>query len=331
MKKRYLLIMALCAVCISAAGCDAMGSDQTTGSPAAETEKTTEEADADDVLTNVSIEGIDEAASVLYSDIIQKDTEEGSTFEEQFTLICLNDTEAKFIDSYNYSGSYRSTFEYMGTYEKKDDSTILFTSNEKESSTQYTITVADGKITSAEMGAYDYGVSEIVGEYTAESDEFGRMTLKVEETGSATLTAEDGTSFDGTLMTYQDKWDFMTINDDNGAPGIDWIVEFNGSNFTYIDYTESIYGAYEGTYTMSGDLGEITVVVERNGTSTTTVNIEGVDVSFTGTPNFDYETQELLGFYLYSDDGYSLDLSIVKLEDGTLNYSGSITKPLNAG
>jgi predicted small secreted protein len=335
MKRKYLLIAALAAVCISAAGCDAMGKNESAATEATETAADTAEETSGEgnLVDELTIAGKDSAKTIYLSDIMARTYESGeedggSSYNEQYELVCLDDTNAVLVDAIKYSDSYKSFLKYVGTYELAEETTIMFKSSEPELPTAYNLTLDGDKISDVQVGD-TISYATIEGSYSGNVEGYGDVTLTVKKTGEASLTTADGNEYTGNIIDYNGDWDFMASIDESTS--IDWIVTFEGNTFSCINYTEKVYGKFEGTYTINGDLGEIVVNVDKNGNASATIVVNGEEKEVSGSVYQSYEGEGIGGFYLSSYDGYSFDISVETLEDGTMNYSGSMTTPLNAG
>ncbi|MCR5468384.1 MAG: hypothetical protein K6F37_05420 [Lachnospiraceae bacterium] len=340
MKKRYLLILALGCVCLAAAGCDMPGASKDAGTTveseaASENDDTEVEGDASEstIINTAGIDGFDSAVKTYFSDVMTLQNEEGSEYSKEYALIYKNDTDASYIEAFKYADGSKYYYQYEGTCTVLDNGNIGFTSNtvnDTDVASNFIITLDGEKISDVQYTDSFDAQTDIIGEYTGTSEEYGDVTLKVEEGANTTLVLADGTEYTGYITNYNGDWDFMSNNDDNGEPGIDWIIEFDGNTFTYHTYNNHVYGAYEGSYDLTGELGEFTVNCDSEGHATADIVINGETRSFTGYPDYDYDTKAISGFYLNDDWGYSVTLYFgLAGDDSKYQYTGSYTIPMN--
>lgn len=254
----------------------------------------------------------------------------------QQILTILDDTTAIVKDSWIYGNGYASISEYRGLYERTGENTIKFTFSSESDNTifEFTLDEAAGKITDTQMTyGYESNMDDIAGVYKGSDEVYGNMELTITENGSASMTTEDGKTFGGSVYYFNENLEFTGYYEPEGEEYeyIDWFLTLEGDTFTYVTYNKFNYGMYEGSYTAVGDLGEITFVVNEEGKVVFSVNIDGQEYNFTGSIYSDNEENRITGMYVNNGEGYSMDLALVDLGDGTLNYSGYFTRPLAAG
>ena len=250
-------------------------------------------------------------------------------YDQEYTIVLTDDKNAYLVDKVIYPYNQTTTNEYEGTYEKKDNKITFYYGNDGG---YYVITVDGELITDMEFGYEDTDSNaDIMGTYTCESEEFGAMTLTIPEKGKASLEM-DGKTFEGYIYLYEGEREFTVYDDETGDMLYDWIIGLSENDkFTYEDFLVVTYKDYAGTYEMVGDLGQLDITVDEYGMAEADVKINGIMIKLDGNVYVDGGLNTITGAWLSNEDGYSLDLMIVQLEDGTWNYSGTLSMPLSAG
>ena len=256
--------------------------------------------------------------------------------DEIYNLYKIDDSTAKLDISLIYDENYTSKREYTGSFEQEGDY-IRFKYDAMDVS--FVFELESDTIVNMQEFFGEAVEEDISGVYTASTEEYGDVTLEVFPFAMAKMTTASGLEFKGYVVIFDDSYDFManaTISEGE-TEYIDWYVNFGTDTFGYTPFGDTLgeeTGALAGDYSLFGDLGEILISVTETDEVYATVNIDGAEINMTGYA-YDYEG---IGFPtevdLYTDDdSYSLNLEINQLEDGTLNYSGSIKirKTLAAG
>lgn len=264
---------------------------------------------------------------------IEGEVAKAITYVERITLELQDDKNATLTDSTIYNDNCYAETVYSGLYTLEDPGIIFKYENDDDtpSSVDYWFTLdADGNVTDASQVYADEEIISVAGTYTEKDDPFfGDLTLTVNRDGSAILSYAGANDLIGSLIRYENEYDLMVTNDEMS---LDWYIYFDGDTFTHQEFYNKSYSEYEGTLTITGDLGDIELVIAQDGSVTTEVPINGNVYNMYGSIGVDYETETLDSLYLYSyDDLYSLSLTLVLIDDGTWNYSGSLTTPLSAG
>lgn len=190
-----------------------------------------------------------------------------------------------------------------------------------------------GRIEGITYEYLDYSLKALTGTYKGQSEPFGEADLDVDETGRATLVTKEGRTVSGMLSAYRDGYDFFAnIGDGQEEAYEDYYIEFSGDTYSLNRFSDVMYGPYAGTFSATGDLGEMTFTVEATyGTIETDAVIDGEKVHFTGTVYIDEESNALTGCYMYAENGMDMNLGFEDLSDGVRNYFGTFSKPLAAG
>lgn len=264
------------------------------------------------------------------------ETDEADYMDEVFHRIIevqlIDDKEAIYRYTTEYRESYQVIEEYKVQYEKTDNVLkIVYTDDEYEYY-DFGLEFILEKDKIVEMKRENdnmQSIEEHAGSYTATSEQFGDMTLVVEKNGTATLTLGDKKELLGSVYWNDGAWEFEGYNSELDM-SLDWIIYFEGDVFMYIDYMESRYGQFAGSYKATGDLGDITFDVAMNGDLVAQVTVEGKTMTFTGRLYADCDSGEIYGLYATSQEGHVLELNLVDLGE-MWNYSGSIAYPLSAG
>ena len=237
-----------------------------------------------------------------------------------------------------------STYTYFAdSYEKEDEYIKIPFRYDDGSFINFKVYLDDNGTITKVIENYDddSDTSKIAGTYTRKDDDnYGDMTLTVDNEGGAVLETEEMTYY-GVIYIFDGEWDFVGDNDKDDVldydlvESVDLYIYFDNDSFTYKSYAETRYENYAGTYKMVGDLGNISLSVDGAGNASCTATVEGQTMNFTGSFDYyedSYTNDTTYDAYLTSDDGmYSLSLSFVDLGDGTYNYQGSVSKTLGAG
>ena len=354
MKKSFIVLTLILSCCISA--CSFSSSEVANSN--------TDDGKFDNIVsqeTNTENDPVDDKDSVSEDNVqednyyfgyiknenqIDQNEDPDSTLENEKMSVAVtitNDTECYFEVIYEAQDGSKSTQGYPGSYSISDDE-IKIDYLSYGDQMQAIIGIDDHMVISYDSHnlALNNGVEEIVGKYICEDSELGTLQLKIEEDGTAVLDTENN-SLSGYINLYEEKhWNLM-VDDYENDIYYDWIVEFEDNEFSYITYKELLYGKYAGTYDISGDLGVITVEVDKCGVASADVEIEGKKYKFTG--DIYTENDKISGIYLTYKNGkksedYTLDLSITYVGDtngfdSEWNYEGTLsiikTKVLCAG
>ncbi len=352
MKRKVLAGLLAASLCISATGCA-----NPMNKPASEAEQTAQsEQTAAAAADHMILDGIKGEAGVVDKtpEELKKDAREAgisyayeencniggedvsgentSLYLQRYELYLREDGTAKLYDISDYGNGHVMTSEYLGEGEVSEKSAV-FSFKDSDSDTGRNIYVFDldgDKVTKVVYRYQAEDFQNLEGTYKAETEKYGMTTVAINRFGDATLTTEDGKQLTGNICKYENKYDLM-VNNEDYTESIDWVVEFDGDTFTYEEYQTSINKGYAGTYSCFGSLGEFKLVVDEQGSATATVKIDGKECELTGTASIDYENNQISGAYLSDEEGHALDLTLADWGDGTWNYSGSISTPLNAG
>jgi len=329
--KKTILIAMLGASCLAFAACGVSDLTADTNTKTEQTESS-EAADTSETVDEISEKPIKAVYENEFTDQYPDDYEDSLQKQK---IVIYEDGSAVLYEMTKYSDAKISTMEMHGAVEQSAEG-YRFTLNKtgEESAEMYNIKVENDNLVSVEYHYESSDLSGILGEYKANTEEFGEVTLSVNKDNTI-LTLEDGTSYVGSIYESSYGWDFYYSNymdEDAEYLYIDWIVEFGDGTFTYKTYTLAVNEKYAGEYTIIGDLGEISVIVSPEGEASATVTIDGIRYEMIGGFNTDYDNDEVAGFYLSDDNaGISLNLTVEKMDDGELNYYGTIIKQLSAG
>lgn len=311
----------------SACGNSSLVADVSTKTETTETEAVDASENSEGKTVKVSLE-------TEYADNYPDDYEDSLQKDK---IVIYEDNTAVYTSYTKYTDSKISSMEIYGTVEESENGYMFTQRKDGEYEPDvYTVTIENGELVSVNYFYQEVDLSEIAGEYTGVTGEFGTVTLRIAD-NKATLITEDGRTLDGSLYLGSYGWDFYYSNytevesESDEYIGIDWIVEFGDGTFTYKLYAEAIYEQYAGEYKLNGDLGEFTVSVNKSGDATATVMIDGVATEMTGGVRTDYD-EKISGFYLSTTDGFiTLNLDMQQIVEGEYNYYGSIVKELRAG
>lgn len=280
---------------------------------------------------NVTKEAGGKAEKQIYEyDTVLTD-EMGMEYPHHLEVEIIDGKEAYYRDKTIYTEKRAVILEQKVTYTMTDTELSLLYEDSDYSDMEYAVyfTLENNKVTGVEIeNEMARLVKDIVGSYTANSDEYGNMTLTIEKNGLVNLQTDKG-SYAGEIFQSDENWEINATSDDF-TENLDWFIYLEGDTFAYVNYYESRYGQFRGDYTGYGDLGEIVFHVNEDGTVYCDVTIDGVSRYFYGRISADYDTGEMFGCYLFNDDGYSLDFTFGSTTE-TLNYFGNLTSPLGAG
>ena len=241
----------------------------------------------------------------------------------EYHLIVRDDGTCDFCEYYMLEDGNYTLYFHTGTYET-DGYLYVVTNKEGDDLNIYNITVEGDKITSAERMMTTDGCADIAGTYTCADDVMGMITLEISTDGSTCMLCE-GRELFGQTYHYNDCWETV-VSDDDGI-NHDWYIYFDGSQFTYEDYYESKYERYYGTYNCDGDLGTLSISVEKNGDVTLNTRIDDKQTVFTG--RLSGCEGDDMNMYLSSDDEkYILELHIY-CNNGEYTYSGTLSQVTN--
>ena len=351
MKRKMLAGLLAVSLCVGVAGCASQSSDsgQNVQSGQEAQESTAVAADhmildgikgeagvVDKTPEELKKDAREQGISYAYEENCEAGGDESgentSLYLQRYELYLRDDGKAKLLDISDYGNGHVMISEYLGTAEKSDALVTFYfqDSPEENGKNLYTFDLDGEKVTKVSYKYLQTDFEGIEGTYKAETEEFGMTTIEINQFGEAELTKEDGTKLKGNVSLYDDRYDMM-VSDEDYSETVDWFVDFNGDSFTYEDYQKSIYKDYAGTYKCFGSLGDLELTVDERGIASTTVTIDGEKHEMNGTIGIDPDTNKFNGAYLSTEDGYGLDLTLVDWEDGTYNYSGTLSSPLNAG
>ena len=341
MKKKLLALLVGALMCFSLVGC---GKDKGLGDSAQRERKdAAKKVEADIKETDDSI--ADEKFN-LDDSVVEK--YEGTVVDEgvksDYTVEILDDGSVKILEMYQSNKNCYSTYTYFAdSYEKEDEYIKIPFRYDDGSFINFKVYLDDNGAITKVIENYDddSDTSKIAGTYTRKDDDnYGDMTLTVDNEGGAVLETEEMTYY-GVIYIFDGEWDFVGDNDKDDVldydlvESVDLYIYFDNDSFTYKSYAETRYENYAGTYKMVGDLGNISLSVDGAGNASCTATVEGQTMNFTGSFDYyedSYTNDTTYDAYLTSDDGmYSLSLSFVDLGDGTYNYQGSVSKTLGAG
>lgn len=345
MKKIVTGIMGICVAGMILCACEGTAQEQSqpvkeeTVAKAAADEgdkKADESAEAQETATEPeeSEEDSAEAVQVFKSDRTKEyyDGESGDYFEREYRLELRDDNTADYYEVTIYNGDNDVTSHMNGTI-TPTDSGYEFCYVSGDMWEKRDLVIVDDKITDVEILYSNSDTSEIAGTYTCASEEYGDITLEVSDQGSVTVKS-DAIDLRGDIYLCMDKWEITANNYEvpditpEEEVYIDWFVEFNGSEFTYITYVEATYGEYAGTIKAFGDLGEIEFTLTKEGKASADIEINGAVRHMEG--NFYTDEGAVSGIYMSDYDGYGVDFSMGEV-NGQPNYYGTYTVPLGAG
>ena len=172
------------------------------------------------------------------------------------------------------------------------------------------------------------------GTYTDQTRLLGEATMEVGADGAATVKLASGETYTGTIWAYDGEdgaYEVMGSTDD-GSKSLDWVVRFDGDSYTAENWFEKVNGNHEGTYTATGELGTIDFKLDNAGNVSCSVEYQGQTLNMSGSYYLETDSgQEVYWVNVSDEAGYSLDVQLVDIGGGELNYSGTISIPLAAG
>ncbi|MBO4900596.1 MAG: hypothetical protein J5509_09925 [Lachnospiraceae bacterium] len=256
-----------------------------------------------------------------------------------YNLYLNNDGTANLEINYQYFDDRMTTELYNGSW-SEDGDTIEFkydAASEVDSSETYVFELSGDHVVSVENNYYDEMVAQAAGTYTCDDPELGELTLTITKYGDASLTYEDGTVQEGRVISEGSRYDFF-CHDEEGNLTLDWYVDcsVNGT-FRHTPYGEDQEIGYDGHYVCTGMLGDFEMLVDEEGYASVVVEIDGQKVEFEGHAYPKYtedgaDYKNIGEIYLYSDEGYSMDIELMYMDDINMwNYHGFLSSPLAAG
>lgn len=257
------------------------------------------------------VECLDECGGVIYT--------------QDYTLELIDETNAVLSDITNINEPISGISVYHGTY-TRDGNAVTMTVTFEEAPIIITMNVEGNKVTDVEFKYGSNDTAEIAGTYEIEDPVLGTVSVSVAEDG--TVSVQNNTvALTGNIYrieSVENTWE-LTYYDDNYDYYRDWVLTFGNGGFTCVSYMEYFYGRLAGTYTVKGDLGEFDISVSKEGTATAYVPIDGSKMFMSGSVTPSDEWEGIGSVYLSNEFGYELSLYVTKLEDGTLNYSGTFS------
>lgn len=270
------------------------------------------------------------SAEKVYSMTRHNDAGEyGSEYDNIYTLIIHDDTNATYQDETVYAPNYRNIAVYDGTYTMTETGIrFKFVPQTDIGEEMAYIFELDGDKL-IDVITDRAGQSALAGSYTCSTAEYGDVVLNISKSGKAILTI-DNKDYDASLDMLGDRWNLMAYDMDTDF-NIDWYVDFGDGTFTYELFSFADYTKYAGKCDINGDLGVISLDLSENGDATTSIKLDGEMIEFTGTYYVDDQLERLTSVDLYSESGYSLSLYLEDIGEELLNYSGTVNRPLGAG
>lgn len=341
MKRKSMLTILLVCTCAMLAACGDKAQEQATPketevqveAPAelAEPAETAEEVASEEDTVQTTGQVFESEKNRVYLD---GDSGEGpdvnNYYDQMYKLELLDETNCIYTDIAEYPYGTTTTYTYNGTYTTTANGYKVFTGN---SATDAFLIEMKGNVIVSSSYSWEDGdnsKSEIVGVYTGEDAEYGKLTLEIQEGSDIVMKSDQGNVFTGTISVVNGDWDFMATDETSGDY-IDWYIYFNGNTFTHDSYIHALYCEYEGAYEMVGDLGTLVLNVNDMGNASCEVELNGEKRLVSGSINVDSDIHQITGCYLSDDNGYGMELYIQRLDEGILNYSGNYFVPLNAG
>ncbi len=299
-----------------------------------------EEQEDSQAQENSDEEKADSSVIIYESDILPvyfEDVEvaEGGTEVSCYTKYTLEfnqDTlEGSYTEETIYDEYYKNAWTYKGKCEVVGNDIVLtyMADGDPEYTTYYNFTIVDGKITEVKSVYEENCTYEIAGTYKGKSDIFGAITLTIGDDGTATVVSSDRI-LTGRVFDFDGYWDLMASDNDDS---IDWFVFLDGDTFTYQTYASYVYSGMAGTFTIVGDLGDLTLIIDEEGNARLEAELDGKKRTFYGNA-FSGEgvgAEYPDSVYLEDENGYCLDLYLTWLDKTTLNYYGTVSRPLGAG
>lgn len=254
-----------------------------------------------------------------YTGIIEGDVE-----NIKYELTVNEDMTCEFNQYYlNQDDSY-VLYHSVGTAEKTDNGfNLLYTIGEQSFTANIEI---EGEIIKSAVSEYydsNADFSDITGMYDCDTDE--SIILTIDSKGRAKLLMGETLYENTSIISYENELDLMVYGQDDELI-MDWIVRLNDDGtFSYITYAEYVYAPFEGVYECEGALGNFSLYVYRDGTCAVNVEIEGIELDFTGTVTA-YE-DKLISAYLNSveEDVLTLYFNTEESQGTTLYYTGQYT------
>ena len=261
------------------------------------------------------------------------------SYDMTYNLYLNDDGTASLEILYPYFPDKMTTDHYNGTWTEEGD-TIEFkydAVSDVDSSEIFVFKMDGDNVVTVENVYYDEMVAQAAGTYTCDDPYMGKLTLEITKYGAATLTVEDGTVYEGHLISSGNRYDFYAY-DENNELALDWYVDcsVNGT-FSHTPYGDSQDIGYDGEYKCTGMLGDFKMIVDEEGEASATVKIDGNDVEFNGHayPLYTDEGSDYKHIgevYLNSEEGYSLNIELTYMDDIDMwNYHGYLSSPLAAG
>lgn len=346
MKRKNLILMMLLmlTLCFSLSACAGSSSeDKTEEEKVDETKDEEEKEDADNKSSKKDDkkkkDDESKTESKIFTGIVQ--TYEAS---EYYECEAYQEAELEIVDDSNCI--YSSRIRFADNVEEKS-----YSASYEEVENGYLVTYYDG-YNNVDIVVYVNGsdIVKVADQYSSQAEftgiegkysldtEIGQVVFEVDENGLVDGTVSVGNKkydtaslfmydYDGDGDMFEPEWD-LTFS--IGETYYDWYIYFAKNSVTYIPYKQAIFGPFEGEYNMDGQLGMLTVNVDKEGNAVADVNIEGSTYHFAGNLYYDsYEDQ--ITFDLYSGEIY-LYLILDRFEDGDW-YQGyyTVTKQLAAG
>lgn len=273
-----------------------------------------------------------------YEDYGYEDADVDYSYDIVYTLYANDDGSATMVVEYVYSPDRKYTETCNGTWAEIDGK-IEFNyeaHNDYDSSSSYSFEMSGDTVTDVNSFTLDAMVAQAAGTYTCDDPDMGMLELTINREGTATLSMEDGTVYDGYIISEGTRYDFYAYDDDELV--IDWYVDcsVNGS-FSHAPYGAESMINYDGTYKCTGMLGDLEIVVDGEGNASATIEVDGVKRHFTGHAYAKYtdngvDYNSIGDVYMSDEEGYSINIELTYMWDETgWNYHGTLTKPLAAG
>lgn len=262
--------------------------------------------------------------------------EGGWAYTEVYDLTLLNDTDAVMEDKTVYTESYTTTTRWEGTYEKDADVIRFVHVGQEDWETAFIFSLEQDEVTDVASGGSEMlRIADAAGTYTAQTEDYGLLTLKIDKIGGGEFVFHNGTRWNAFLYWWDDQLEVCSY-DQYDVLQIDWYVTLEDGSFSYVDYypmNADSYEEYVGEYEAFGDLGVLVFNLEEYGRLTTSVEYNGQIYNLEGSLVINDETGEWVEAYLYDELGgnLSMRLEFMVIEPDGLNYSGTMTLPLGAG
>ena len=261
------------------------------------------------------------------------------SYVKTYNLYLNNDGTASLEILYQYFPERMTSDHYNGTWTEEGD-TIEFkydADSNMDSSETYVFELDGNNVVSVENSFFDEMVAQAAGSYTCDDPYMGELVLDITKYGDATLTVEDGTVYEGHILSEGTRYNFY-CNDEEGGLALDWYVDcsVNGT-FSHTPYGGEQEINYAGHYACPGMLGDFEMLVDEEGDASLVVEIDGQKVEMEGHayPRYTDEGVDynIIGeVYLNSEEGYSMDIELMYMDDINMwNYHGFLSSPLAAG